>query len=232
MFLIFTYVSWTFTQHCLCHNRLMNINMWRQLYLQMCLSFSQLLLVFIYFLFLLLFFLSFSLSRNATTINLESSVNAAKTIRPSALTWTLATPSMPISERVYNIWVTPPLTLTHFSHMLALWLSVLSLHLEHTLISASVPVRCLAFVVRTLSVNYKKVRPLSVLCHFDLCRDAIRYGCKREDSCHYAHSVIELKTWRVQRDTGAHLSDPTAYLNRIRCKHIWFTFKFILNQYF
>ncbi|XP_028268377.1 zinc finger CCCH domain-containing protein 7B-like [Parambassis ranga] len=62
--------------------------------------------------------------------------------------------------------------------------------------------KCLAFVVRTHNVNYSKVRPLSVMCHLDLCRQAIRYGCLREDSCHYAHSIIELKTWRVQRDTG------------------------------
>uniref|UniRef100_A0A3Q1EYM7 Zinc finger CCCH-type containing 7Ba n=1 Tax=Acanthochromis polyacanthus TaxID=80966 RepID=A0A3Q1EYM7_9TELE len=62
--------------------------------------------------------------------------------------------------------------------------------------------KCLAFVVRTHNVNYSKVRPLSVLCHLDLCRQSIRYGCLREDSCYYAHSVIELKTWRVQRATG------------------------------
>ncbi|XP_056263290.1 zinc finger CCCH domain-containing protein 7B-like isoform X2 [Pseudoliparis swirei] len=62
--------------------------------------------------------------------------------------------------------------------------------------------KCLAFVVQTLSVNYRKVRPLSILCHLDLCRQAIRYGCQREDGCNFAHSVIELKTWRVQRDTG------------------------------
>ncbi|XP_033998686.1 zinc finger CCCH domain-containing protein 7B-like [Trematomus bernacchii] len=62
--------------------------------------------------------------------------------------------------------------------------------------------KCLAFVMRTHSVNYRKVRPLSILCSLDLCRHAIRYGCQREDSCCYAHSVIELKTWRVQRDTG------------------------------
>ncbi|XP_069557431.1 zinc finger CCCH domain-containing protein 7B-like [Brachyistius frenatus] len=62
--------------------------------------------------------------------------------------------------------------------------------------------KCLAFVVRTHNVNYRKVRPLSVLCHLDLCRQAIRYGCQREDNCYYAHSVIELKTWRVQRHTG------------------------------
>ncbi|XP_035510919.1 zinc finger CCCH-type containing 7Ba [Morone saxatilis] len=62
--------------------------------------------------------------------------------------------------------------------------------------------KCLAFVVRTHSVNYSKVRPLGVLCNLDLCRQAIRYGCLREDSCHFAHSPLELKTWRVQRDTG------------------------------
>ncbi|XP_070703241.1 zinc finger CCCH domain-containing protein 7B-like [Pempheris klunzingeri] len=62
--------------------------------------------------------------------------------------------------------------------------------------------KCFAFVVRTDSVNYSKVRPLSVLCHLDLCRQAIRYSCHREDSCYYAHSFIELTTWRVQRDTG------------------------------
>ncbi|KAM9843096.1 zinc finger CCCH domain-containing protein 7B-like [Aulostomus maculatus] len=62
--------------------------------------------------------------------------------------------------------------------------------------------KCLAFVVRTLTVDYKKIRPLRLLCHFDLCHQAIRYGCQREDSCLYAHSVIELKTWRVQKDTG------------------------------
>ncbi|KAM4531498.1 zinc finger CCCH domain-containing protein 7B-like isoform 2-T2 [Odontesthes bonariensis] len=62
--------------------------------------------------------------------------------------------------------------------------------------------KCLAFVVRTHIVNYSKVRPLSVLCHLDICRQAIRYGCQREDDCQYAHSVIELKTWRVQRHTG------------------------------
>ncbi|KAJ4932386.1 hypothetical protein JOQ06_010809 [Pogonophryne albipinna] len=57
--------------------------------------------------------------------------------------------------------------------------------------------KCLAFVMRTHSVNYRKVRPLSILCSLDLCRHAIRYGCQREDGCCYAHSVIELKTWML-----------------------------------
>uniref|UniRef100_A0A3Q4AGS7 C3H1-type domain-containing protein n=1 Tax=Mola mola TaxID=94237 RepID=A0A3Q4AGS7_MOLML len=62
--------------------------------------------------------------------------------------------------------------------------------------------KCLAFVMRSHGVNYSKVRPLSVLCQLDLCHKAIRLHCPREDGCTYAHSVIELKTWRVQRDTG------------------------------
>ncbi|CAJ1075845.1 zinc finger CCCH domain-containing protein 7B-like [Xyrichtys novacula] len=61
--------------------------------------------------------------------------------------------------------------------------------------------KCLSFVVRTHNVNYRKVRPLSLLCRLDLCRQAIWNACKRED-CHFAHSVIELQTWKVQRDTG------------------------------
>ncbi|RVE69224.1 hypothetical protein OJAV_G00075410 [Oryzias javanicus] len=62
--------------------------------------------------------------------------------------------------------------------------------------------KCLVFVVSKLNVNYNKVRPLSPLCHLDLCRPAIRYGCQREDQCLHAHSVIELKTWKIQRSTG------------------------------
>uniref|UniRef100_A0A8C6KLL0 Zinc finger CCCH-type containing 7B n=1 Tax=Nothobranchius furzeri TaxID=105023 RepID=A0A8C6KLL0_NOTFU len=62
--------------------------------------------------------------------------------------------------------------------------------------------KCLAFVVRTHNINYSKVRPLSGSCHLDLCHQAIRYGCQRENSCVFAHSIIELKTWKVQRLTG------------------------------
>ncbi|KAM9745753.1 zinc finger CCCH domain-containing protein 7B-like isoform 1-T2 [Menidia menidia] len=63
--------------------------------------------------------------------------------------------------------------------------------------------KCLAFVVRTHIVKYNKVRPYrSFLCWLDLCNYAIRYGCQKEDDCRFAHSVIELKTWRVQQHTG------------------------------
>lgn len=62
--------------------------------------------------------------------------------------------------------------------------------------------KCLAFVVRAHCVTYKKIRPLSLSCQFELCRHAIRSLCLKEDKCAYAHSVIELKTWKVQRNTG------------------------------
>lgn len=72
-------------------------------------------------------FLSFCLSRNAMTVNLESSVSVVETITPSALTRMLATPSMPISERVYSICDESPhpLTLTHLTHTLTLYFSCL-----------------------------------------------------------------------------------------------------------
>uniref|UniRef100_A0A4W5R927 C3H1-type domain-containing protein n=1 Tax=Hucho hucho TaxID=62062 RepID=A0A4W5R927_9TELE len=51
-------------------------------------------------------------------------------------------------------------------------------------------------------VRYSKVRLLHPLCQFDVCRHEVRYGCQREDSCSFAHSVIELKCWVLQQDTG------------------------------
>lgn len=123
------------------------------------------------------YFLLLCLFRNATTVNLESSVSAAKTLTPSAPTWTPATPSMPTSELCAH-------EQGSFSNP--------------SLISAFMPLRCLVFVAG----SYSKVRPLTALCHLDLCHQATQYGCQREDRCHYAHSPLELKTWRVQRHTG------------------------------
>uniref|UniRef100_A0A8C6P656 Zinc finger CCCH-type containing 7B n=1 Tax=Nothobranchius furzeri TaxID=105023 RepID=A0A8C6P656_NOTFU len=62
--------------------------------------------------------------------------------------------------------------------------------------------KCLVHVVRSANVRYSKVRPLHPLCQFDICRHEVRYGCQREDSCSFAHSVIELKCWVLQQDTG------------------------------
>lgn len=52
-------------------------------------------------------------------------------------------------------------------------------------------------------MRYRKVRQLHILCQLDLCRHNIRYGCLKKDECIFAHSDIELKTWRLQRETGA-----------------------------
>uniref|UniRef100_A0A674BJ36 Zinc finger CCCH-type containing 7Ba n=1 Tax=Salmo trutta TaxID=8032 RepID=A0A674BJ36_SALTR len=62
--------------------------------------------------------------------------------------------------------------------------------------------KCLVHAVRSSSVHYTKIRPLYTQCQLDLCRHAQRYGCQREDSCSFAHSVIELKCWRLQQDSG------------------------------
>ncbi|XP_039621424.1 zinc finger CCCH domain-containing protein 7B-like isoform X2 [Polypterus senegalus] len=62
--------------------------------------------------------------------------------------------------------------------------------------------KCLVHVVRSTTVRYSKVRPLHPLCQFDVCRHEVRYGCQREDSCSFAHSIVELKTWVLQQDSG------------------------------
>lgn len=87
-----------------------------------------------------LLFLSLCLSRNAMTVNLESSVNAAKTITPYALTWMLATPLMLTSELVYNMCVTHPLVLAHYSHSTSLTLMFFSqTHFDFSLWACQVP---------------------------------------------------------------------------------------------
>ncbi|XP_037112459.1 zinc finger CCCH domain-containing protein 7B-like isoform X2 [Syngnathus acus] len=62
--------------------------------------------------------------------------------------------------------------------------------------------KCLAFEVKTTQCNYRKVRPFNILAHFKLCSQKSHDGCLGESKCHNAHSVIELQTWKVQRDTG------------------------------
>lgn len=68
-------------------------------------------------------------------------------------------------------------------------------------------------VVRSANVRYSKVRPLHPLCQFDVCRHEVRYGCQREDSCSFAHSVIELKCWVLQQDTGGWSIFPISSLS-------------------
>ncbi|XP_041735551.1 zinc finger CCCH domain-containing protein 7B-like isoform X1 [Coregonus clupeaformis] len=62
--------------------------------------------------------------------------------------------------------------------------------------------KCLVHAVRSSNVHYTKIRPLYTQCQLDVCRHARRYGCQREDSCSFAHSVIELKCWMLQQDSG------------------------------
>uniref|UniRef100_A0A3B3ZLP4 C3H1-type domain-containing protein n=1 Tax=Periophthalmus magnuspinnatus TaxID=409849 RepID=A0A3B3ZLP4_9GOBI len=59
---------------------------------------------------------------------------------------------------------------------------------------------CLVHILKENMVRYSKIRPLTSLCQLDLCRHEVRYGCSREDECFYAHSLIELKVWMMQRD--------------------------------
>ncbi|MGH0179267.1 UNVERIFIED_CONTAM: hypothetical protein FKN15_000612 [Acipenser sinensis] len=63
------------------------------------------------------------------------------------------------------------------------------------------PPRCLVHALRSTSMRYSKLRPLNPRCQLDLCRHESRYGCQREDNCSFAHSLVELKTWDLQKHT-------------------------------
>lgn len=62
--------------------------------------------------------------------------------------------------------------------------------------------KCLVHVVKSSAVSYSKIRALSARCQFDVCRHELSFGCKRKDGCCFAHSLIELQIWILQRDTG------------------------------
>ncbi|KAG9279978.1 zinc finger CCCH domain-containing protein 7A isoform X1 [Astyanax mexicanus] len=62
--------------------------------------------------------------------------------------------------------------------------------------------KCLVHVLKDVTLSYSKIRPYFPTCQLDLCRHAVRYGCQREDYCFYAHSLIELKVWVMQREQG------------------------------
>ncbi|ROL41298.1 Zinc finger CCCH domain-containing protein 7B [Anabarilius grahami] len=61
--------------------------------------------------------------------------------------------------------------------------------------------KCLVHVVKNSTVSYSKIRALSSHCQFDMCRHELSLGCKREDGCCFAHSLIELQIWILQRDS-------------------------------
>ncbi|XP_038618826.1 zinc finger CCCH domain-containing protein 7A [Tachyglossus aculeatus] len=62
--------------------------------------------------------------------------------------------------------------------------------------------KCLVHILRGTVVKYSKIRPFHGQCQLDLCRHEVRYGCLREDECFYAHSLVELKVWIMQTETG------------------------------
>ncbi|XP_064419457.1 zinc finger CCCH domain-containing protein 7B [Latimeria chalumnae] len=62
--------------------------------------------------------------------------------------------------------------------------------------------KCLVHIVRSTIVKYSKVRQLHNHYQFDICRHEVRYGCLREDACNFAHSLMELKVWVLQFDSG------------------------------
>lgn len=62
--------------------------------------------------------------------------------------------------------------------------------------------KCLVHILKDKTVRYSKIRPYHPFCQMDLCRHEVRYGCQREDSCFYAHSLIELKVWMMQSEQG------------------------------
>ncbi|XP_067875533.1 zinc finger CCCH domain-containing protein 7B isoform X3 [Heterodontus francisci] len=62
--------------------------------------------------------------------------------------------------------------------------------------------KCLVHVLCATTVKYSKIRQFQDHCQFDVCRHEVRYGCLREDSCNFAHSLIELKVWVMQQSSG------------------------------
>ncbi|XP_043082426.1 zinc finger CCCH-type containing 7Ba isoform X2 [Puntigrus tetrazona] len=62
--------------------------------------------------------------------------------------------------------------------------------------------KCLVHAVKSGAVSHSKVRALSSRCQFDVCRLELTSDCKRKDGCCFAHSLIELQIWILQRDTG------------------------------
>ncbi|KAM4632242.1 zinc finger CCCH domain-containing protein 7A isoform 1-T4 [Discoglossus pictus] len=62
--------------------------------------------------------------------------------------------------------------------------------------------KCLVHSLMEPTVKYCKIRPFNPHLVLDLCRHEVRYGCLREDDCFYAHSLVELRVWIMQKETG------------------------------
>ncbi|XP_076866310.1 zinc finger CCCH-type containing 7Ba [Brachyhypopomus gauderio] len=62
--------------------------------------------------------------------------------------------------------------------------------------------KCLVHTVKNSSTGCSKIRPLRPHCQFDVCRRELRYGCPHEGRCSFAHSLVELKCWILEKDHG------------------------------
>nr|DBA20315.1 TPA: hypothetical protein GDO54_016022 [Pyxicephalus adspersus] len=60
--------------------------------------------------------------------------------------------------------------------------------------------KCLVHMFKDTVVKYCKIRPFNIQYVLDLCRHEVRYGCLREDECFYAHSLVELRVWAIQKE--------------------------------
>ncbi|KAM4697785.1 zinc finger CCCH domain-containing protein 7A [Rhinophrynus dorsalis] len=62
--------------------------------------------------------------------------------------------------------------------------------------------KCLVHIIIGATVKYYKIRPYDSDFVLDICRHEVRYGCLREEECFYAHSLVELRVWVMQKETG------------------------------
>lgn len=81
---------------------------------------------------------------------------------------------------------------------------------QNNKISLRLYLRCLVHILRETTVKYSKIRSFHGQCQLDLCRHEVRYGCLREDECFYAHSLVELKVWILQNETGRFVRGETS----------------------
>lgn len=81
---------------------------------------------------------------------------------------------------------------------------------QNSKISLRLYLRCLVHILRETTVKYSKIRSFHGQCQLDLCRHEVRYGCLREDECFYAHSLVELKVWILQNETGRFVRGETS----------------------
>ncbi|XP_009297350.2 zinc finger CCCH-type containing 7Ba [Danio rerio] len=67
--------------------------------------------------------------------------------------------------------------------------------------------KCLVHALKGSSVSYSKIRTLNSRCVFDVCRQELSLACRKESGCIFAHSLMELQIWILQRETGISLDE-------------------------